>query len=348
MDYFALPGRECPPFPCGTREFDPRAAWWLAEFSRLAYQPKLLVARELEQAGFDRVTFFDSGGTQAYLAHYRGEPEFAVLAFRGTENDFADILTDVSIFPRKTTDERFHAHGGFVQALQDVWGPATSTLPLEELEIDVQWAGPPGIGAALERLRRESGGRVFLCFTGHSLGGALAALAAHRFAPDVVYTFGAPKLAAPDLAQHLNASIDFRVYRVVNGTDVVPHLPPGKRFDHVGRLVHIAGNGSIHVGATAGDWVRGFCLDVFLLVAGVPVTLFVNIVCHRLIGTLIAILIPRPLLRLAARQGPHPFRRIWLEWLKPRLLFMFTNHRISEYSRKLARQAAGERFRRAA
>ena len=136
MDYFHPPAMECPPFPWGATEGDLRAAWWMAEFSRLAYEPKRRVSLELQQAGFHKVAFFDNDGSQAYLAEFHGEQRFAVLAFRGTENDFTAILTDVSFFPRNIPDQRFKAHGGFVEALRKVWGTSASEIRSDALDVE--------------------------------------------------------------------------------------------------------------------------------------------------------------------------------------------------------------------
>ncbi len=66
--------------------------------------------------------------------------------------------------------------------------------------------------AYLDGLCGDGSRRVW--FTGHSLGGALATLAAGRYerAPEV-YTFGAPRVGD---GEHVK-SLDTPVYRFVNG-----------------------------------------------------------------------------------------------------------------------------------
>jgi len=68
-----------------------------------------------------------------------------------------------------------------------------------------------------------------LYITGHSLGGALAVLAAADLASGgrrpVVYTFGAPRAGDPRFVWRYGALIS-ESYRIVNRCDLVPRLPP--------------------------------------------------------------------------------------------------------------------------
>lgn len=70
-----------------------------------------------------------------------------------------------------------------------------------------------------------------LFITGHSLGGALATLAAldiasnSPFTAPVVYTFGAPRVGDPDFVRAYNYTVPYH-WRVQNEFDIVPHLPP--------------------------------------------------------------------------------------------------------------------------
>ena len=88
---------------------------------------------------------------------------------------------------------------------------------------------------------------------GHSLGGALATLAAGRYerAPEV-YTFGAPRVGDGEYVE----SLDTPVYRIVNGRDVVPKLPVRGPYRHAGAEKYIDGEGLIHDGKPGGDGLR--------------------------------------------------------------------------------------------
>ncbi|UVI31136.1 lipase family protein [Paenibacillus spongiae] len=70
-----------------------------------------------------------------------------------------------------------------------------------------------------------------LFITGHSLGGALATLAACDVASNrshdqlIVYTYASPRVGDPKFVRNYNAIVPIHV-RVQNDFDVVPYLPP--------------------------------------------------------------------------------------------------------------------------
>jgi triacylglycerol lipase len=76
-----------------------------------------------------------------------------------------------------------------------------------------------------------------LFFTGHSLGGALAVLAAARAAEnrsvEAVYTFGMPRTGGAVFRE------SYRTYRLHFCKDIVPFVPTtGQKFHHVGQYLH--------------------------------------------------------------------------------------------------------------
>ncbi len=164
---------------------------------------------ELLDAGSDRRGLW-RGGTQCFVAR---DPKrsFAVVAFRGTEvSEVRDILTDLNVFPDAAAEAPGQVHGGFKDALDEVWEDVRGLLD------------------------KAAASRVW--FTGHSLGGALATLASSRHAGDQgVYTFGSPRVGDRDY----EAGYGEYHYRFVNQNDLVTRVPPGPIFRHVGSLKYI-------------------------------------------------------------------------------------------------------------
>lgn len=263
------------PFPAGKSAYNSHIAWWLAQCSNLVYENKITVAVELKDVGFDRILFFDTRGTQAFLATHPGVDgggKFAVLAFRGTEEDSIDILTDINFVTRLFPDEnllentglqeksianlpKLYAHGGFVEGIENIWGTALRK-EIEDLYREpnkgLEWLGFSGVSNALLNLY-EQHNDIALYFTGHSLGGALATLAAYKslvyeqsFHVTALYTFGSPRAVQQPLAQKINKKFKGRSHRIVNGIDVVPRLPPRipviLDFSHIDKLVYFSSN----------------------------------------------------------------------------------------------------------
>ncbi|HUL41385.1 MAG TPA: lipase family protein [Burkholderiales bacterium] len=312
--YFQKAGKVRPDFNPTRKGFDRDIAWWLAECSRLAYENKRRVYDELANAGFEFVIFFDTLATQGYLASHPGTSglgQFAVLAFRGTEKDWADILTDVAIFKSTLPDElypvltasetdrvSYRAHTGFIYALKVAWGVAIDGFAPKGQMQAPRWYGAKGISDALYDIIEENSWRDIPVFmTGHSLGGALACLAACPRPPAMLYTFGCPRVADSELARALDRR-NIPVFRIVNSTDIVPRVPSAFwGFRHFGTLVYLTRKGSCTDGRKAH----------LLFVAGSVIT------C---VGLLFMIL---------------PFD--WVAGgLRPKI---FSNHRIIEYVRKL-------------
>lgn len=98
-------------------------------------------------------------------------------------------------------------HRGFLDALAMVWEPLFSAVDQAQ--------------KAKERP---------LWITGHSLGGAIALLAAWRFrrnflAVQEIVTFGGPMIGNDTAARAFEQEFAGKIYRYVDLEDVVPHLP---------------------------------------------------------------------------------------------------------------------------
>jgi hypothetical protein len=138
----------------------------------------------------------------------------AFLAFAGTDPlVIADWIADFDLRPDAGTTQ------GFVSA-------ASAALP--------------AIVAAL------AGAHGPLFIAGHSLGGALAVVAARRLAAAgveiaAVYTYGMPRPGDVDFVTDYNRALGQATFRLVHGDDIVPTVAPSfLGFRHVGRLLSCA------------------------------------------------------------------------------------------------------------
>jgi hypothetical protein len=190
--YFA--GPPGPPFAGPPGEFSALDAWWLAEASALAYVPdREVVRRALVGAGFGEVAFASGRSTHAFVAD---DGRTRAVIFRGTEHlDFDDLRTDISIILDR--DSRAGSvHRGFAEALDLVWSEIAAIL--------------------------AAGGDRPVRFAGHSLGAALATLAASRHGAGALYTFGSPRAGDADFRD----AFPVPAFRVVNVADIVCRVPP--------------------------------------------------------------------------------------------------------------------------
>ena len=188
-----------------------------AEISRLVYcRDRETVRQNLNGAGFAECEFFDEGGTQAILAV---DKERAVLAFRGTEGDDpTDIFVDALFVPEPWMSGG-KVHMGFAKALEHVW---------------------PVIEPHLESLNDDS----VLLFTGHSLGAALATLAASRHKPNGLFTYGSPRVGDEKFGETLD---ELEIHRYVDCCDLVCQIPPEPPYRHVGKQHYIDRLGKVLV-----------------------------------------------------------------------------------------------------
>ncbi|MFD7450495.1 lipase family protein [Kitasatospora sp. NPDC059827] len=214
-------------------------AYWLAKAADLAYQNDATIDRQARDWGFDTVRHHQTSFTPPFplqdtQAYTMASDRMIVVAFRGTEpKEIRDWLTDSTTPPWPGPAGTGYVHYGFGEALESIFPDVLKTLI--ELRTDDQ--------------------TVWL--TGHSLGGALAMLAAARLhledprlTADGVYTFGQPRTCDRLLTAAYDQAFQGRSYRFVNNNDIVPQLPPEPAFTHVGALRFIDAAGTVHEGAS--------------------------------------------------------------------------------------------------
>jgi len=221
-----------PPFEPDAAVYSHANALWLAELSRLVYRhdvkeapiksvrPELVEGQPsldtiLAAANFNKRYFFldKPTDTQAMLVEHTGTPTYAVLAFRGTEQLLKDFITDLELGKFTVSDTQKNVHDGFEEALASVWNDI-------ETELNKLPANCP----------------VF--YTGHSLGAALATLAAAKRPPKALYTFGSPQVGNQAF---VNSLPNIPIHRVVDDQDIVTTLPPVfVEFQHAGQEHRLA------------------------------------------------------------------------------------------------------------
>ncbi|MFM9109835.1 MAG: trypsin-like peptidase domain-containing protein [Prochlorococcaceae cyanobacterium] len=195
----------------------------LALASELVYRPEAEVERQARAWGFRSCDFVEQGAAQGFLA---ASADLVLGCFRGTEGT-ADWLSNLKVNPRVVDELGAQVHAGF-------WGQFDALRP------------------QLERLMAPHS-QLPLLVTGHSLGGAIAALAAATWAPSrplrALYTYGQPAVARASALDRLADALAGRYHRLVNDADIVPRVPPGYR--HAGHLLQFDSQGRLVSGAAA-------------------------------------------------------------------------------------------------
>ena len=160
-------------------------------------------------------------GTTPPPVSREGEADREALAERRGRDPWGTFITDFFKNFDAGVNERGR-HSGFDEAWRGLWAHLQKTCAAGRNRADCSKFN------AFLRARGENGARLFL--TGHSKGGALAALAgldipAATGTTPVVYAFAAPKAVSEELAR-AQASAAATWWRFERADDLVPALPP--------------------------------------------------------------------------------------------------------------------------
>lgn len=190
--------------------------YWNARLSALSYASKEEAESTCsEEFGAQGVLLEDKASDAQCLVVTT--EKCAIIAFRGTEGKLMDWTTDLDIELRKPSGyaaAAYEVHTGFNNALDAIW---------EKLVKELQDRGV---------IRRN----LPIWLTGHSLGGAMAALAALRLNRELprystgstiagIHTFGQPRVGNTDCANTLDALFAQRYFRSINHRDIVTRIP---------------------------------------------------------------------------------------------------------------------------
>lgn len=197
-----------------------------AELSRLAYATPEAVEKIAYEAGLDQCIFIARDGAEAYVFGNRFD---CMIVCRGTEpNQWNDIKADANAWT--VVSEVGRVHSGFHTEVNELW-------PLLEQQVK-------------ENQRP-------MWFSGHSLGGAMAAVCAVRCKispipsnPQAIFSFGAPRVGNRSYSSFLKV----KHYRWVNNNDIVPRVPPRwLGYRHMGQEIYINRRGRI---SSLRSWLR--------------------------------------------------------------------------------------------
>ncbi|MEM8804994.1 MAG: lipase family protein [Cyanobacteria bacterium P01_G01_bin.38] len=206
-------------------QYSTKLALSLAKASYLIYQDKKYVAEISRRWGIDiknNFRYFNNKGrdTQAFI--FRTD-EFMVLSFRGSQ-ELKDWFTNFN-----TKLRNFTIRKAGITSISSYKGKVHTGFFLGWAIIE---------RAVLEQITRWRAdclkqGKALppLLITGHSLGGALATMAAAALSENGIdvaglYTFGQPRVGDWSFSRQLNNNLDGKVFRFVNNNDIVPHVPP--------------------------------------------------------------------------------------------------------------------------
>lgn len=212
--------------PYKTR-YDGANAYWMARLAHAVYETKkgsqapdeatILNDLKAEDGDFNEVRGFDKNSAQAMVVDHA---QYIAVVFRGTDegDDWLDNL-DV-----RRVERLFGTfHKGFYDSVEDLWGRLDNTV---------------------KGFLRDEAKPVW--FSGHSLGGAMATIAAAKYIEEDrpfsgLYTFGQPRCMGRKTSHFFRAEAGSRHYRFQNNNDIVTRVPTRlSGFSHVGRCIYIS------------------------------------------------------------------------------------------------------------
>lgn len=230
--------------------FELQTALSLAKAAYLVYEDMGYVAEISQRWGIEVKNGFRyfnnrSRDTQAFMMR---TPNFMVLSFRGSQ-ELKDWQTNFSTRLRK------FAIKSAMEPLQEDWTP-----PRGQVHRGFQSAWDSVEGSVIQQIHRWNEGRhepLPLLICGHSLGGAVATVAAaslskRKFNVQGLYTFGQPRVGDLVFVAEIGKELDGKVFRFVNNNDIVPHVPPPylpwnpmRLYVHMGQMFYFNARGTL-------------------------------------------------------------------------------------------------------
>lgn len=251
------------------------------DWSRLATVAKSVIKHIGELVGFERSgnvaenlpgsIFIESlsTDTEVWLFHDEAEKSI-IISFRGTEQgSWRDFFTDAQVFlQRWAPGEEVNLNVdtdttvGLYDLVPGIMPTAGSTISEDASAVHYGFLRAflsirDAVTRGINLLSSDLSEGYSLHFTGHSLGGALAILAAADFQAKHLFdnhnvtcmSFGAPKVGNTQFAKLYNRLVP-NSFRIVNDADLISRMPrsltsgnPLGRYKHAGRTVLINEHG---------------------------------------------------------------------------------------------------------
>ena len=216
-----------------TRMKEQLSSWERAEvaatLSAHAYKNEKQAVAACKKMGFPWAKLVSKDGAEVLIAKDRNDLWFA---FRGTEpSKLNDVMADLNVI-KNAAKAGGKVHSGFQQEVNDLWMDV-----LAEIEHNDQL-----------KVRKD----VYM--TGHSLGAAMATIAATRYQPVELHTFGSPRVGGPKFIRNIKCTH----YRFMNNNDIVCRIPPAwLGFRHHGEMIYFDRFGNKAINPTWSDFFYG-------------------------------------------------------------------------------------------
>lgn len=200
-----------------------------AKLSAHAYKSEKAAINAAKKMGFKWVKLISRDGAEVLVAKDRNDLWFA---FRGTEpSKVNDVMADLNMI-KGAAKAGGKVHSGFQKEVNDLWMDV-----LAEIEHNDQL-----------KVRKD----VYM--TGHSLGAAMATIAATRYAPHELFTFGSPRVGGPRFIKNIKCPH----LRFMNNNDIVCRIPPAwLGFRHHGEMIYFNADGNQQTKPTWKDLFLG-------------------------------------------------------------------------------------------
>ena len=193
-----------------------------ANTSNAVYADEPLCKEMVEDYCKTKKSFMFFKNQNAEACAFVHDKDYIVICFRGTQPaQLSDIVADLKTWQVDAETEG-EVHAGFKGELDKIWDHIV----------------------AYTQMKQSEGKHILV--TGHSLGAAMATIAASRLKAlgmeVTLYTYGSPRVGDFTWAEQFD---NINAYRFVNNNDIVCKVPPYGFFTHIGELQYINYYGNI-------------------------------------------------------------------------------------------------------